>query len=202
MMTRSLLRMGVAALLSALALGGCDQASRAALSSLDLTGNVAAVQPQLVADERLDVVIPARAARARLGPVARTGDVTVWQTLDGITLSMRQGVLIATRGLGDDLMSAEVDGVLALLRGGAGEGPVPHIRSRLDGEDRTEFRSYQCKREAATPDAGLRRVEVLCVSPRDRFANTYWLNPAGAVVRSRQWISPALGHLESTRISG
>ncbi|MET4130137.1 YjbF family lipoprotein [Roseovarius sp. MBR-6] len=202
MMARSPLRAGVAALVAALALGGCDQAMRGALGSLDLAGNVAAVQPQLIGDERLDVVIPAREARARLGPVARTGDVTVWQTLDGITLAMRQGVLVATRGLGDDLMSAEVDGVLALLRGAAGEGPVPHIRSRLDGEDRTEFRSYQCKRDAGVPDAGLRRVEVLCISPQDRFTNTYWLNSAGAVIRSRQWISPALGHLESTRISG
>jgi hypothetical protein len=202
MMERSHLRAGVAALVAALALGGCDQTMRAALGSLDLTGKVVGVQPQLIGDERLDVVIPARGARARLGPVARTGDVTVWQTLDGITLSMRQGLLVATRGLGDDLMSAEVDGVLALLRGAAGEGPVPHIRSRLDGEDRTEFRSYQCKRDAGVPDAGLRRVEVLCISPQDRFTNTYWLNSAGAVIRSRQWISPALGHLESTRISG
>jgi hypothetical protein len=202
MMERSHLRAGVAALVAALALGGCDQTMRAALGSLDLTGKVVGVQPQLIGDERLDVVIPARGARARLGPVARTGDVTVWQTLDGITLSMRQGLLVATRGLGDDLMSAEVDGVLALLRGAAGEGPVPHIRSRLDGEDRTEFRSYQCKRDAGVPDAGLRRVEVLCISPQDRFTNTYWLNSAGTVIRSRQWISPALGHLESTRISG
>jgi hypothetical protein len=202
MMARSHLRAGVAALMAALALGGCDQAMRGALGSLDLTDNVAAVQPQLVGEDRLDVVIPAREARARLGPVARTGDVTVWQTLDGITLSMRQGLLVATRGLGDDLMSAEVDGVLALLRGASGEGPVPHIRSRLDGEDRTEFRSYQCRRDAGGTDAGLRRVEVLCISPQDRFTNTYWLNSAGAVIRSRQWISPALGHLESTRISG
>jgi hypothetical protein len=197
MMARSHLRAGVAALMAALALGGCDQAMRGALGSLDLTDNVAAVQPQLVGEDRLDVVIPAREARARLGPVARTGDVTVWQTLDGITLSMRQGLLVATRGLGDDLMSAEVDGVLALLRGASGEGPVPHIRSRLDGEDRTEFRSYQCRRDAGGTDAGLRRVEVLCISPQDRFTNTYWLNSAGAVIRS-----PALGHLESTRISG
>lgn len=196
------LRAGGAALVAALALGGCDQATRTTLRSLELTGNVSATQPQLIGEERLDVVIPATGARARLGPVARTGDVTVWQTLDGITLSMRQGLLIGTRGLGDDLMSAEVDGLLALLRGAAGDGPVPHIRSRLDGEDRTEFRSYQCKRRAVSPDAGLRRVEVLCVSPQDSFTNTYWLNSAGTVIRSRQWISPALNHMESTRISG
>ncbi|PKQ13232.1 MAG: hypothetical protein CVT70_04470 [Alphaproteobacteria bacterium HGW-Alphaproteobacteria-1] len=196
------LRAALSVLAAALVLGGCDRASRNVLGALELTGNVAAVQPQLIGEDRLDVIIPASGARARLGPVARTGDVTVWQTLDGITLSMRQGLLIGTRGLGDDLMSAEVDGVLALLRGASGEGPVPHIRSRIDGEDRTEFRSYQCKRDAGAPDAGMRRVEVLCISPKDRFTNTYWLNSAGAVMRSRQWISPALGHLEATRISG
>ncbi|MBE0453704.1 YjbF family lipoprotein [Roseovarius autotrophicus] len=198
MIGRFPLRAGGAALVAALALGGCDRA----LSALDLTGNVVAVQPQLIGEDRLDVTIPASGARARLGPVARTGDVMVWQTLDGITLSMRQGLLIGTRGLGDDLMSAEVDGVLALLRGAAGEGPVPHIRTHLDGEDRTVFRSYQCIRGAVTRDAGLRRVEVLCVSPQDRFANTYWMDSMGAVIRSHQWISPALRHLETAHVSG
>ncbi|MBC7131878.1 MAG: YjbF family lipoprotein [Roseovarius sp.] len=203
-----LIRACAAGLFALLALGGCEEASRTALRGLELSGNVAALPPQLVDRDRLDVMLPARGARARLGPVARTGDVTVWQTLDGITLSMRRGLLIATRGLGDDLMSAEVDGLLALLRGAAGAGaeraagPVPHIRSRLDGEDRTEFRSYQCTRVAVTPEAGLRRVEILCVSPQDRFANSYWMDAAGTVIRSRQWIGPASGYMESTWISG
>lgn len=191
------MRLALAAVL-VLVSGACDRAAR----SLDLTGNVGIVVPRLIGPERLRVTIPARGAQAVLGPVARRGDVTVWQTRDGITLSLRQGVLIGTRGLGDDLMSADVTELLALLRARAGEGPVTHIRTSLDGEDRTVFRSYQCKRGAVTRDGELRRVELLCISSRDRFSNTYWLTEAGAVVRSRQWISPSLGHMETTLVSG
>lgn len=197
MMTRLFLlaRAGGVALLAALALGGCERA----LTSFDLVGNVAATAPDLIGPERLDVVIPATGAQARLGPVARNGDVTVWQTLDGITLSLRQGVLVGTRGLGDDLMSADAEGILRLLRGTAGDGPLPHIRSRLDGEDRTVFRSYQCRRSAVSTDAGLRRVDILCISPSDRHTNIYWLDSRGVIVRSRQWIGPTLGHMDAVR---
>lgn len=187
----------VAAVLLALISGGCDRVAR----TLDLTGNVPVVAPQLIGPERLRVTIPATGAQAVLGPVSRRGDVTVWTTRDGITLSLQEGMLIGTRGLGDDLMTADVTGLLALVRGRAGEGPVPHIRSRLDGEDRTVFRSYQCKRDAVTRDADLRRVEVLCISPLDRFSNIYWLTDTGAMARSRQWISPRLGHMETTLVS-
>jgi hypothetical protein len=202
MMARSPLRAGVAALVAALALGGCDQAMRGALGSLDLAGNVAAVQPQLIGDERLDVVIPAREARARLGPVARTGDVTVWQTLDGITLSMQRDVLIGTRGLGQDLMSADAEGVLALLQAGADADPVPHFRTHLDGEDQTVFRSYYCFRDAEQPDAGLRRIEIRCTAPHNTFTNTFWLDASGVIMLSRQWISPTQQYMNVRHIRG
>ncbi|WP_372675383.1 YjbF family lipoprotein [Aquicoccus sp.] len=192
-----------------LALGGCDRITPA----LGLTGKVEPVPLQPIATERLRVVLPKTGAEASLAPVSRRGDVTVWQTLDGITLSFRRGSLIATRGLGDDLMSADVDGRLEMLRNSRDPGEhgyYPHIRSYLDGEDRTVFRSYQCRRVAQTQagteaEAGitsgqLRRIEELCVSPVDRFTNVYWLDPGGTVIRSRQWISPMLEYMETTRV--
>jgi len=188
---------------------GCDQLTRIT----GLTGKVPASEPQVIGPELMRVSIPAIEAEATLGPVARQDGVTVWQTLDGITLSFRGGSLIATRGLGDDLMSADVAGRLEMLRNSrvssASEGGYyPHIRSYLDGEDRTVFRSYQCRRVVPTEsdtesngDSELRRIEELCVSPTDRFTNVYWLDPNGAVIRSRQWISPTLEHMETARVS-
>lgn len=190
-------------------LSGCEQAARLteqATRLTGLTGTVPASEPQLVGPERLRVSIPSTGAQATLGPVARRGDVTVWQTLDGITLSFRGGSLIATRGLGDDLMSADVAGRLEMLRRArtADEsGYYPHIRSYLDGEDRTVFRGYQCRQVSRTGDGrdgALRRIEELCVSPTDRFTNLYWLAPGGAVVRSRQWISPTIQYMETSRV--
>lgn len=192
------------ALVIMLLLGGCERVTR----SLGVTGTVPAPEPQLVGPELLRVSIPAIGAQATLGPVARRGDVTVWQTLDGITLSFRGGSLIATRGLGDDLMSADVAGRLEMLRGAGepgGAGYYPHIRSYLDGEDRTVFRSYQCRRVAQTEtgaerDGTPRRIEELCVSPADRFTNVYWQGSGGEVIRSRQWISPTIQYMETARV--
>jgi len=199
------------ALAATMLLSGCEQAARLteqATRLTGLTGTVPASAPQLVGPERLRVSIPSTEARATLGPVARRGDVTVWQTLDGITLSFRGGSLIATRGLGDDLMSADVAGRLEMLRraGTADQsGYYPHIRSYLDGEDRTVFRGYQCRQVPPTQtgagrDGALRRIEELCVSPTDRFTNLYWLTADGTMVRSRQWISPTIQYMETSRV--
>ena len=191
-----------------LALGGCDRI----VPALGLTGKVEQAPLQPIATERLRVVLPKTGAEASLAPVSRRGDVTVWQTLDGITLSFRGGTLIATRGLGDDLMSAGVDGRLEMLRGVGEAGYYPHIRSYLDGEDRTVFRSYQCRRATGTESEAeaeadrddtsrrLRRIDELCVSPVDRFTNVYWQDPGGTIIRSRQWISPTIEYMETTRV--
>jgi hypothetical protein len=188
-------------------LSGCEQVTR--LTGLaGLTDTVPASEPQLVGPELLRVSIPTIEAQATLGPVARQGDVTVWQTLDGTTLSFRGGSLIATRGLGDDLMSADVAGRLEMLRNARGaeeSGYYPHIRSYLDGEDRTVFRSYKCRHvpqahTGADPDGALRRINELCVSPTDRFTNVYWLDRSGTMVRSRQWISPKVQYMETSRV--
>lgn len=183
-------------------IAGCDRVGGA----MGLTGTVGATAPQLIGPERLRVTVPDRGAQAVLGPVSRTGGVTVWQTLDGITLALRDGALTGTRGLGDDLMSADVSGDLAMLRGTGPGGHHPHIRSYLDGENRTVFRSYQCRRAGTDRDSGprgtaLRRVAMRCVSPRDSFTNVYWLDGAGAVTRSRQWVGPRIGYMETQRVS-
>lgn len=184
---------------------GCDRVA----SYFDLTGTVAGTAPQLIGDARLRVSLPETGAVAVLGPVSRSGDVTVWQTLDGITLSFRQGVLVATRGLADDLMSADVTGDLTLLHGRGEGGYQPHVRSYLDGEDRTVFRAYQCLRAGARPArAGpggqttrLRRVEISCTSPGHEFTNVFLLDGAGRVVESRQWISPKLQYMDTERLA-
>jgi hypothetical protein len=85
--------------------------------------------------------IPETGALAIPGPVSRSTDVTVWQTLDGITLSFRQDILVAMRWLGDDLMSADVEEDIKILRGTGDSGYYAHIRSCLDGEDRTVVRA-------------------------------------------------------------
>jgi len=200
---RSLRRAGGAAGLAVLLLGGCERVTGA----LDITGQVGAQTPQPVGPERLRVTLPKRGASATLAPVARNGEVTVWQTLDGITLSFRDGLLIGTRGLGDDLMSADVDGTRAMLRAPATDLYHLHVRTYLGGEDQTLHRRYHCRETGRTDsDPGVagetRRIEMVCTGPDGALRNVYWLDPAGEIVKSRQWVSPAVGYLETGPASG
>lgn len=194
----SLRWLGSAAGLAVLLLGGCERVTGA----LDLTGQVAAQAPQPVGPERLRVTLPQRGASATLAPVARNGDVTVWQTRDGITLSFRDGLLIGTRGLGDDLMSADVEGTRAMLRAPATDLYHLHVRTYLGGEDQTLYRRYHCRETGrADSDPGMagetRRIEMTCAGPDGALTNIYWIDPSGGIVRSRQWISPAVGYMEA-----
>jgi hypothetical protein len=198
------LRAGTIFVLSLVAslVAGCDRVGGA----LGLTGTVGAVPANPIGPGRLRASLPKTGAEAVLGPVSRARGITVWQTLDGITLSFRNGVLVATRGLTADLMSADVSGHLTLLNETEIEGYHPHIRSYLDGEDQTVFRSYQCRRAPPTEpvdrtEGGTRRIEIGCTSPRDSFTNVYWLNDAGTVTKSRQWVSPSIGHVHTKRVA-
>ncbi len=198
-------RLAAAAAMMLLALAGCDRVK----DTLGVYDEVSQVAPRPVGPERLRVVLPQRGARATLAPVARRENVTVWQTLDGITLTFEDGVLTQTRGLGDDLMSADVSHRLAMLRGDTPDGYYPHIRAYLDGENQTVFRSFQCRRTGSArrpsgAEAGarvLRRIEETCISPRRRFTNIYWLDSSGTVVKSRQWVSPVIEFLETARVA-
>lgn len=195
----------LAALMMLFLAGGCDNLG----NRLGLTGKVAPVTPRPIGPERLRVSLPTTGARATLAPVARNHGTTVWQTLDGITLAFRQGVLTGTRGLGDDLMTSDVSNTLRMLRGAQGEGYYPHIRSYLDGEMKTVFQSYQCRRAGQKRQPvrlggtthTVNRIEESCVSPDKSFTNIYWLDPKGAVIKSRQWVSPAVGYMETERVS-
>lgn len=194
----------LAAIVPVLVVAGCARVT----DTLGMTGQIDAGKPRLIGEERLVVRLTKSGVEAVLGPVSRSGDTIVWQTLDGITLTLRGGVLSATRGLGDDLMSADVAGSVAMLRGGGGDGYYPQIRTHLDGEYQTEFRAYQCRREgAARQQVGVggrtraaTRIEERCVSPDEGFTNIYWLDDAGTVIRSRQWIGPVIEYMETETI--
>lgn len=181
------------AALMLLAASGCSKA----MDTLGMTGNVTIPAPQLISPERLRVSLPSRDAQAVLGPVSRNRDITAWQTLDGIGLSFKGGVLIETRGLGHDLMSSDAAGTLAMLRGQMGSDYYPQIRTYLDGEQRTAIRSFMCRR-TATNDRG--RIDETCVSTDERVTNSYWLDSAGSVIRSRQWVGPTIEYMETQRV--
>lgn len=140
---------------------------------------------------------------ATLVPVGANGDVITWRSADEITLSLRQGILVATRGLGQDLMAADVTDALQMIRGGAAD--YTRVHTYLDGEYQTRFQAFTCRHEGQIPEQieivqvshQTRRIEESCFAADMRIANTYWVDHGGIVWKSKQWVSPALGYIET-----
>jgi hypothetical protein len=135
-----------------------------------------------------------------LRPSGANGDVLTWQTPDNRSFSFQNGVLVGTRGLGFDLMSADVSGTLAALSGATGQYELFH--STLDGDNKTDFRSFTCAMEAPVAEVidvfgtvrATMRYDETCHAFGLSIENSYWIGD-GVVWKARQWISEGLGYL-------
>lgn len=142
---------------------------------------------------------------ATMVPVGRNGAVVTWQSGDQVSLSLDHGIIVATRGLGHDLMSADVSETRDVLAGQAQGTDYTLIHSYLDGEYQVTFRAFRCRKELATAmnieivqqSHSVTRIEESCFSDQGNIANTYWVGGDGTVWKSKQWVSPALGYMET-----
>lgn len=131
------------------------------------------------------------------------GEVVTWTASAQATFSLRNGVLIQTRGLGADLMSADVPSV-AQLKSAASYQRVYYF---LGGDDQGTRRTYDCVASVV----GRETVEVVgkthtvthvseqCTRPLGKLTNDFWIE--GSTIRkSRQWASSLVGYLEFERV--
>ncbi len=142
-------------------------------------------------------------------PVRRAGaaDATVvWRTETDETVTLRGGVLIATRGLGGDVLSTE-QRLRPGGRGPAGGQKVLHVADR----DNKQLRlTLACE----VVDMGPARIEIIgwslpvrhlrerCAGGGGTVLNDYWLDPGnGPVWQSRQWAGPHIGYLRLRQVT-
>lgn len=144
----------------------------------------------------LQVTIPARQARAVLSHSGVNGPVETWQAVDGVAVSFDRGVLVASRGLGHDLMGADADGTLTALAGGGAEVYRRKMRY-LSGEHHSFWLNAGCKVIRREVEGGLLRVDESCKTHAHSFTNRFWLDGGGGIRRARQWVSPEVGYLEA-----
>ena len=155
------------------------------------------IAPASAHNGRMEVRLGDGAAQALLTSSGQNGTVTTWQSADRVSVSCDAGILVATRGLGEDLMSADVAGTRAFLQG-HGAAEWSRLHSYLDGDYRTLWRGFRCTgRLAPDRDSRLRQRIEACYGPAGRFTNRYWQDARGVVVRSRQWVGPTLGYLDT-----
>jgi len=117
-----------------------------------------------------------------------------WISLDGASVTLKQGLLQGTRGFGGDMMSSDTRQSAAMIHAGR-TGEVARFHSFITGENKVETRSYFCdisSRGARDIQIGTQQVttsliEEKCLNPEQRFTNLYWLDRSGTIVQSRQW---------------
>lgn len=139
------------------------------------TGNV----PLLLASS---LRVPITSILPRL---AVNGDVETYMSSDGISVSFRDGLLIGTRGLGNDLMAADVSGVAARIRAGSGQAVRTH--KYLNGEEQLVPYRFDC----TYARSGAEVVES-CSGEGLSFTNRYVTTKGGGFAVSTQWASPRL----------
>jgi len=124
-----------------------------------------------------------------------------WGTSERRSVSTRGGVITSTRGLGTDLMSSSINGLLSMLSRRE-DGIESQILRHLDGENQIEETQAYC---AFTPDGrqnytagALRlqatRIDVYCKYDSGTFSNYYLVSQSGRIVESRTWLGEGLGY--------
>lgn len=120
------------------------------------------------------------------------------------TITLRDGFLTATRGMGGDLMSADIDKVQALISARRA-GRATRIMRFLNAEDITYEVVLDCRvtpgetRTLAAGTSAARATEVTesCKDRRGRqFTNTYTIDAQGRAIASTQWGGDALSAVD------
>lgn len=135
-----------------------------------------------------------------------------WLARNAVMFSMQQGMLVATRGLGNDLMAADASESAALIHARQ-PGQAHRFYASLSGENDIQHHSYVCDIAVVQPydlDLFTRVVPTsymteTCYAPEGAFTNYYWVGRSdGRIWQSRQqagsvngliafrWIDPAL----------
>jgi len=143
-----------------------------------------------------------RQAVAAMTRIASNNGTDTYRSPGNTTIALRDGIIIATRGLNDDLMGADVSGVIAAMNAGGGTATRTH--SYLDSLDGIRTLNLTCTITAAPPETittlkgaqSTATFKEFCDSQQLSFTNTYWRDlTSGAILQSQQAISPKAGYI-------
>lgn len=189
------------------ALGGAAMTKAMVTSTTSKLKKAEVATPQLTREMLKLVLTPvmlatieSRGQQAMIAEVQTNGPVATWSTQDDVTISMKGGVIVATRGLGNDLMAASVP---AVVRQSAGSEGRVRVHSYLNGEDQTVRRQFACSTAALGQETiviveisySATRIRETCTSDDASFQNDYWFTSDQKMRKSRQWISEDVGYL-------
>ncbi len=127
--------------------------------------------------------------------IQRNGAYRTYAASSRQTITFRDGIMVATRGFGGDLMSSEAD-ALAGLVSARRAGTVSYVHRTLTADDRTVTRSYTCAVApggAAPGDTGGQLVTATCSGDGETFEDVFVVDRSGAIIGARQWLGSSIG---------
>lgn len=204
---------GIAGLALAVLLVGCGNSAsvegrRAELKALlgGWNAPAAAQAPQLtaaaVAASPAPLVEVATATRNTVAvKVAETNGVASFVSADGVTLGLRDRMLVAVRGLHSDVMSSAPP---AAARIATASGEYQRSYQILDGLGRLQSSVYSCAlAPKGAEEIGIagrkyatRVVLERCRNATGTFENHYWIDGSGRILQSHQWIGSGEDYLK------
>lgn len=118
--------------------------------------------------------------------------VDIMAAADGTQVFIRDGMLIGSRGFGQDLMSAEAPS-MATIRNQTGHRRVTF---QMDGTDTMQREDFNCTVQALPqqPDSTTHSLEERCESPLRVIRNQFIFDDSGTVLKTRQWLTKGIGY--------
>ena len=165
----------------------------------------AAVAPQLTAAAVAASPVPLIGLQTatRHGVVAKVAEshgTVSYASPDGVTLGLRQGMLVAVRGLQSDLMSASAPSASRIT---SGQGGYRRSYQILDGLGQLAEQQFDCtltprgQEEIRVADRiyPSRVMAETCRNAEGGFENLYWIDGSGSIRETRQWIGSGVDFL-------
>lgn len=160
----------------------------------------------------LEVTVENRDALAYLIPVGTRrdpfhGPLTIWRTGDNAQVAMRNGVIVGTKGFGNDLQGSDMGGSVRLVQG-SDPSEWTGAMTVLKPDETAQTLALDCVSQAAERKT-IEIVELTYVvdhlretcfiDGNTRFVvNEYWVDTRDRTVwQSRQWISPDIGYVRT-----
>ena len=135
------------------------------------------------------------------------GTIVTWRSEDNVALTLRNGVLIAMRGIGGDLISSDVSQAPSKI------GPVGGGERRmffLARDNQSIPIIFACEVETlgtvkitiVERTHRTRHVRERCEGQQGQIVNDYWIDSHDQLAwQSRQWAGPDVGYVRFRRLT-
>lgn len=214
---KTAMKLPILALSSALALSACGSSSDQGSALKTFVGGVTGIGKKTVSapQQSVDIAAALKNSSGPLTLVARgnlqalviqieqNGPYRTYGSSDRSSMTFRQGMLTATRGLGDDLMAANVSDSLTLVsaRKSGSAKRVMHFLNGANEQIALEFSCTLSVKGASQVSQGAvsaRTTDMTetCTRAGQTFTNVYKVDGSGMILASRQWISPTMGSFD------